>query len=144
MCCWLCSDVDAGGETYFRRSTGCPVQSLQCTASTMQMIDDTPAGFASRPGLKIPPKQGRAIMFWYPLQHLVLFGHHHMSQVPCTCTSTAHIRLLYVSDRQSCGSDSCVTALAHLTVASCVISVRSISVQIWSVCCNQFCLSIWY
>ncbi|KAL3139958.1 hypothetical protein ABBQ38_004246 [Trebouxia sp. C0009 RCD-2024] len=58
------SDVDAGGETYFRRSTGCPVQSLQCTASPMQLVDNTPAGFANRPGLRIPPKQGRAIMFW--------------------------------------------------------------------------------
>lgn len=64
-CCVLSSDVGAGGETHFRRSTGCPGQSLQCTVSPMQMVDNTPAGFASRPGLKIPPKQGRAIMFWY-------------------------------------------------------------------------------
>lgn len=73
VCCVaVCSDVDAGGETYFRRSTGCPVQSLQCTASPMQLVDNTPAGFANRPGLRIPPKQGRAIMFWYTLNTFCL------------------------------------------------------------------------
>ena len=60
----LCSDVDAGGETYFRRSTGCPVQSLEYSASDIQMVDNSQAGLAGRPGLRIPPKQGRAIMFW--------------------------------------------------------------------------------
>ena len=61
---WLCSNVDAGGETYFRRSTGCPVHFLEYSASDIQTVDNSQAGFASRPGLRIPPKQGRAIMFW--------------------------------------------------------------------------------
>ena len=69
----MCSDVDVGGETFFRRSRGYPGQALQPTASAEKvqgLSDKTQSGqtpqtaVIAAAGLKIPPKRGRAIMFW--------------------------------------------------------------------------------
>lgn len=65
---FACSDVDAGGETYFRRSKGCPVQALLGSNALPTEQPDPPTGSQAAAvgmsGLRIPPKQGRAIMFW--------------------------------------------------------------------------------
>ncbi|KAL0056141.1 hypothetical protein WJX82_008075 [Trebouxia sp. C0006] len=62
------SDVEAGGETFFRRSSGCSVQAFQqgCALPAEQPTSAVNSHGASMgmSGLRIPPKQGRAIMFW--------------------------------------------------------------------------------
>ncbi|DBB06498.1 TPA: hypothetical protein ACH3X1_012050 [Trebouxia sp. C0004] len=62
------SDVEAGGETFFRRSSGCSVQAFQqgCALSAEQPTSavNTHGASMGMSGLRIPPKQGRAIMFW--------------------------------------------------------------------------------
>ncbi|KAA6423680.1 MAG: Prolyl 4-hydroxylase alpha-2 subunit [Trebouxia sp. A1-2] len=62
------SDVEAGGETFFRRSSGCCVQAFRqsCALLAEQPTSAVNSHGASMgmPGLRIPPKQGRAIMFW--------------------------------------------------------------------------------
>lgn len=65
----------------------------------MQMVDNTPAGFADRPGLKIPPKQGRAIMFWYTFTTFCLGISTKMSGI-LLCHLRLH-SLLFVGDKQS-------------------------------------------
>lgn len=83
----VCSDVDVGGETYFRRSTGCSPNMLgPCAAeSSLHPSGPTASGHSADPsapaGLRIRPKQGRAIMFWYDLPD------GHSIVIHCTCVT---------------------------------------------------------
>lgn len=66
----FCSDVEAGGETYFRRSGGCPPDMLD-SLMTQELLHQPRLATSSQTpsteqaGLRIKSKQGRAIMFWY-------------------------------------------------------------------------------
>jgi len=58
--------VEAGGETFFRRSSGCSVQAFQdCALPAEQPTSavNSQGGSVGVSGLRIPPKKGRAIMF---------------------------------------------------------------------------------
>ncbi|KAK9809953.1 hypothetical protein WJX72_002399 [[Myrmecia] bisecta] len=66
------SDVPSGGATHFPRSTGCRCEALDAldcfkddaasfTATTLPRMRPHPQPY---PGLRIQPKQGRAILFW--------------------------------------------------------------------------------
>ena len=62
--------MEAGGETYFRRSEGCPpdiLDRLMTEGGQQQPSLAAPSQVSSMAsaGLRIKPKQGRAIMFWY-------------------------------------------------------------------------------
>jgi len=63
------SDVEQGGATYFPRSSGRPGMSDDCNGMASSSHDVFKGKFwngshRSPPGLRIYPKQGRAVLFW--------------------------------------------------------------------------------